>query len=178
MKESSTARRYAKAFTGTFAEPSELEEVGRDLRGFADAFEESRQLRTVLLHPAVSLEEKRGVMQGVLEKLGAGMNARKLMDHVLDKDRLALTPYIAEEYEKLSYEILGKVRVEVTSASSLSEEEVAELSGKLSAMAGKEAVVDVNVDPSLIGGIVAKIGSVVYDGSVKNQLRALRVGVE
>lgn len=178
MKESSTARRYAKAFTETFVEPSELEEVGRDLRAFADVFEESRQLRTVLLHPAVSLEEKRGVMQGVLEKLGAGMNARKLMDHVLDKDRLSLMPYIAEEYEKLSYEILGRVRVEVTSASPLSEDEVAGLSGKLSAIAGKEAVMDLNVDPSLIGGIVAKIGSVVYDGSVKNQLRALRVGVE
>jgi len=91
------------------------------------------------------------------------------------KRRMGIIRFIAAEFERISFEVLGKVRAQVTSAVELTAVEVDSLRGSLSDFSGKEAVMEIKVDPSLIGGVVARIGSVVYDGSVANQLQSLRV---
>ncbi len=179
MKETAVARRYAKAFAEKYSkEPGSLETVLSELRGFAEVFETNRQLRVVMLNPAISQPEKISVLDGILEKMGAGGKAKEMLAHVIVKNRLALVERMADEFEKISFEILGRVRVDVSTAVELSDKEKQDLVEKLSAITSKQAVADITVDPSLIGGIIARVGSVMYDGSIKNQLKALRIGLE
>lgn len=177
MKETAVAKRYASAFVEVIKEPEALESTGRELGEIAKLFEESRILRNVILNPAIPAKVKQRVLDDVLEKSEVSDRTAGLVKLVLRKDRMNLLRDISEEFEKLSFQALGKVRVDVSSAMELTDDEREAVSKKLSAITGKEAVVSVSVDPSLIGGIVAKIGSYVYDGSVKNQLRALKVGL-
>jgi len=179
LKETAVARRYAKAFAEKYAkEPESLKTVLSELREFAEVFETSRQLRVVMLNPAISQPEKIAVLDGILGKMGASGKTREMVAHIIVKNRLALVGRMADEFEKISFEILGRVRVDVSTAAELSDKEKRDLVEKLSAITGKQAVTDITVDPSLIGGIVARVGSVMYDGSIKNQLKALRVGLE
>ncbi len=178
MKEKAVARRYARAFAEKFDEPKLLETISEELKSFAEVFDGARSLRTVMFHPAVGLEDKVGVLEGILRKLGASEQTSEVLIHLLEKGRLPIVRLVAEEFEKISFDMLDRVRVEVTTAAVISDSEKESLLKKLSAVSGKEAVINLKVDPSLIGGIVARIGSVIYDGSVKNQLKALRVGLE
>ena len=177
MKDTVVARRYAKAFAEAFNEPSALKTVGEELKELAAVFGGSHLLRNVMLNPAMSMDIKKNVLEELLKKSGASKGTVSAMRLILDKERVAILGEIAEEFEKISFEVLGKARIGVTSAMELSGEEKELISAKLSEITGKEAVISMDVDSSLIGGIVAKIGSYVYDGSVKNQLKALRVGL-
>ncbi|MBI5816440.1 MAG: ATP synthase F1 subunit delta [Nitrospinae bacterium] len=179
MKETAAARRYAKAFLDTFAESSagNLDAISGQIRGVARAIADSHDLRSILLNPAVSDPQKRGILEGVMKAMNTGREASGAVLLALTKGRIGLLPEIAEEFEKLAFEALGKVRVDVTSAMDLSAEEEKELLGTLGKLTGKTAVLTVKNDPTLIGGVVVKIGSLVYDGSVSNQLKSLRVGI-
>jgi len=178
LKQTAVARRYAKAFAESIGEPAALQTVLAELKEFSGVFERSKELRTVMLNPAVAQREKEGILDGLIEKMSVDGKTAGVLRHVLEKDRMGLVRLITDEFERFSFEIMGKVRVEVSTATELTQQEVAELAGKLSALSGKEAVISLKIDPSLIGGVVARIGSVVYDGSIKNQLKALRVGLE
>lgn len=178
MKETAVARRYAKAFTGKYKEPALLEMMSGQLKEFAEVFGRERILRTVMLHPAVDIKEKANVLKEIARKLDASEQTAEVLNHLLEKGRLPLVKLVAEEFEKISNDILGRIRVEVTTATVISDSDRKILAEKLTAVSGKQAVIELKVDPSLIGGIVARIGSVIYDGSIKNQLKALRAGLE
>ncbi len=178
MKETSVARRYAKAFAEMYKEPATLETMSGQLKEFAQVFDREKILRTVMLHPAVDLREKANVLREIARKLDASEQTAHALNHLLKKGRLPLVKLVSDEFEKISNDILGRVRVEVTTATLISDSDRKVLADKLTAVFSKEAVIELKVDPSLIGGIVARIGSVIYDGSVKNQLKALRAGLE
>ena len=175
MKETAIARRYAKALLSKFADPKALESVGSDLNAFAAVFESERSLRMTMLNPSIPPAAKEAILGAIVEKMGLTDNAKKALSLVLLKGRLGLIRFIAAEFERLSFDALGKVRAQVSSAVELTPEEAASLKNSLTRYSGKEAVMEIKVDPSLIGGVVARIGSVVYDGSVANQLKAMRV---
>jgi len=177
LKDTAAARRYAKAFAATFGDPAALEKAVAELAGFAGVVEQSRELRSVMQNPAVGEAAKTAILDEVLTRMGASATTARLLSLIRSRGRLALARRIAVEAERIAFERLGKTRVEVTSATALSDADRAELTQRMSALSGKEAVVTTRVDPSLIGGVVARIGSVVYDGSVKNQLMALRLGM-
>ena len=173
MRETAVARRYASAFAEAFSD--DLETVGSELAALADVFEDSRELKSVMLNPAIPGEVKKRVVDEALGKAGVHKSTSSAVRLVIEKGRFPLLKTIAGEFEKIAFETLGKVRIEITSAMELTEDERKEISEKLTRITGKKAVIDIKVDPSLIGGIVARIGSKVYDGSVRNQLKALRV---
>ncbi|MDH5477209.1 MAG: ATP synthase F1 subunit delta [Nitrospinota bacterium] len=175
MKETAIARRYAKAFVEKFPEPGPLEAMGRDFAAFSSVFEGEKTLKMVMLNPAVPPEAKLAILNNIMEKMDLADASRKALVHVLKKKRMDIIRFIAAEFERISFEVLGKVRARVTSAVELTAEEAGALQKSLSEFSGKEAVMEIKVDPSLIGGVVARIGSVVYDGSVANQLKSLRV---
>ncbi|VAX21433.1 ATP synthase delta chain [hydrothermal vent metagenome] len=177
MKETAIASRYAKAFAESLGEGPLLDNIRKELDGVAEIFEENKQLRTIMLNPAIPLSVKKNVLEDIGAKIGVTQGTLKALLLVLTNGRINILKQIAEEFEKLVFETLGRVRVEVTSAMELSEDEMAALGEKLTALTGKKAVVDMKVDRSLIGGIVTKIGSSVSDGSVKNQLKTLQVGI-
>jgi len=178
LKETSVARRYAKAFTQKYNEPALLDTMSAQLKEFAEVFDREKILRAVLLHPAVDPGEKQSALKEIARALNASEQTAEVLSHLLKKGRLPLVKLVAGEFEKISNNILGRVRVEVTTAALISDSDRKILADKLTAVSGKEAVIEHKVDPSLVGGIVARIGSVVYDGSIKNQLKALRAGLE
>jgi len=175
LKETAIARRYAKAFTQKFADPKSLEAMGKDINAFSEMFQADRGLRMVMLNPAIPPAAKEEILSDIMAKMGLSEPAKKALAHTLRMGRMGLVRFIAQEFERISFIILGKVRAQVTCAVELTEEEISGLRKSLTAFSGKEAVMEIKVDPSLIGGVVARIGSVVYDGSVANQLRSLKV---
>lgn len=176
MKDVLAAKRYAKAMLETFG-GDRLDAFSSEFFALAAALSESRELASVLKNPVFSDGDKQGVLDALLEKAGASDGVASSFRVILGNNRFDALPAISAEFEALALDALGKVKVEVTTAVPLSDSEKDELGQKLSAMTGKEAVMTVTEDPALIGGVVARIGSKVYDGSVVNQLKGLRVGL-
>lgn len=175
MKETTVAIRYAKAMLESFKEPSILDDVNSELWSLSFMLEENHQLRVLMQHPAIPHSIKSGVLDEIVTVAGLREETGKALRVILNNGRITLLKNIAMEFEKLVFETLGRVRVKVISAMKLNPVETDSLKEILNKMTGKQAVVDIDVDTSLIGGVVVKIGSLIYDGSVKNQLMALRV---
>lgn len=175
MKETLVARRYARALVEALKDASRLDPVGANLREFGELFESNAELRVALENPAIPMQTKKAVLDAVLEKLKMDALAASMMRLTLENGRIGLLPLVAEEFEDMSNAALGRIKVGITSARPLSPEEENSMKGALKKFTGKTAVMTVKQDPSLIGGVVVRIGGSVYDGSVKNQLKALKV---
>ena len=169
--------RYAKALLDVVLAPQSAidpKQVVAELRAINEMIRESSALHNALLSPAVSPSRKRAVM-GRLMPGGISKTVRNFLFVVIDHRRIHELPSIVEAFDALLDERLGFVRADVTSATSLAGAQRAELEAELSKLAGKKAKLTYTVDPALIGGVVARVGSVVYDGSVRGQLERLRV---
>tara|TARA_B100000959_G_scaffold21478_1_gene20666 strand:+ start:77849 stop:78385 length:537 start_codon:yes stop_codon:yes gene_type:complete len=177
LKETAVARRYARAFAELYSDPAILEQMMAELSEFATIFEENKELRTIMLNPAISQQDKSAVMAGVLECLKVAEQTTKLIELLVERNRIGIIRFVSSEFNDIAFVVLGRVSVEVTTAVELTDSEMKELSNKLTKLVGKEAVITAKIDPSLIGGVVARIGSVLYDGSILNHLRTLRVAL-
>ncbi len=177
MKETAVARRYARAFAELYSDPAILEQMMAELSEFATIFEENKELRTIMLNPAISQQDKSAVMAGVLECLKVAEQTTKLIELLVERNRIGIIRFVSSEFNDIAFVVLGRVSVEVTTAVELTDSDMKELSNKLTKLVGKEAVITAKIDPSLIGGVVARIGSVLYDGSILNHLRTLRVAL-
>lgn len=175
MKETLVARRYARGLAQALKETSRLEAVSAKLREFASLFETSREFRVALENPAIPMPAKKAVLDAVMEKLNMDAMAASMTRLALENGRIDILPLVAQEFEEMSNSALGRMKVEITSAHALSSDEEKSMKEALKKFTGKTAVMTVKKDPSLIGGVVVRIGGSVYDGSVKNQLKALRV---
>lgn len=178
MRDKKIAVPYADAILGAVADPKQMETVGADLRRFAEVYAESGELRKMLNHPGLPNANKQRMLKGVMDKLGTSAPARKSLEVVQRRGRIGFTPDIADTYAAMLDEKLGRQSVRVRSAFPLTAEEVSLLEAEFSKLTGKKAKVEASVDKSLIGGLVASVGSKVYDGSMSNQLKALKVKLE
>ena len=175
---SAVASRYAKALVEVAAAPGNASDpaaILSQLKAVGEAIAASPDLRTALLSPAVSPSRKRAVVTRVLEPLGLDKQARNFLFEIIDHRRVAELPAIVEAFEALLDERLGFVRAEVLSARALGDSQQASLETEISRMTGKKAKLKFSIDPSLIAGVVARVGSTVYDGSVRGQLDKLRL---
>jgi F-type H+-transporting ATPase subunit delta len=175
LKETLVARRYARGLVQALKATSRLDAVSEKLREFAALFETSREFRVALENPAIPMQAKKAVLDAVLVKLNMDSLSSSMARLALENGRIYLLPLVAEEFEEMSNSALGRIKVEITSARALSSDEEKSLKESLKKFTGKTAVMTVKEDPSLIGGVVVRIGGSVYDGSVKNQLKALKV---
>jgi len=169
------ATRYARAlvdviFAGHGPAPQALEE----LRAIDAIISGSTDLRNTLLSPAVSPPRKRAVVARLLEPMGVSKHVRNFLYVVIDHRRVHQFSSIVEAFEVLLDERLGFVRADVSSAHPLTQIQQASLEAQLSRLAGKKAKPRFTTDPSLLAGVVARVGSTVYDGSVRGQLERLR----
>jgi len=175
---SAIGRRYAKALVevitaaGSSLDPKQVLE---QLRSVDAMIAGSTELHNALLSPAVSPARKRAVIGKLVQPLGVATAVRNFVYVVIDHRRVHEFSSIVEAFDHLLDERLGFVRGEVASASALSDAQRAELEAQLSRLSGKKAKLDYKVDPSLIGGVVARAGAKVYDGSVRGQLEKLRL---
>jgi F-type H+-transporting ATPase subunit delta len=117
---------------------------------------------------------RRAVMENVLDKVGVAAPVKKLLVLLTEQRKLLYLNDLAEAYRERLLAHQNVVRAEVTTAAPLSPEKTKALEESLSKVTGKKVELSVSVDPELLGGVVAKIGSTVYDGSVRTQLARMR----
>ena len=168
------ARRYAKALRALAAEESRLELVAQELVRFERAMADEAALRDVLLRPWVPAGAKRTIVAAVGERLGLSPLARNFLGLVAQRCRLELLPEIIAAYRALVDEAAGRARARVRSAAPLSDAERAAMRERLGRRLGKTVLLETEVDPSLVGGFVAEVGTKLLDASLIGQLRALR----
>jgi F-type H+-transporting ATPase subunit delta len=174
MQSGSLARRYARAVTELGTVHRNLDKIGADLRALAQAMTESPELISALTNPAIRSSERKKVIDALLARIGSQPHTKNLVYLLLDGERLAQLPGISREVDAMIEAKAGKITAEVTSAVDLTPPQIAQITQTLERLSGKKVVLEKKKDPSLLGGVVAKVGDVVYDGSVRTQLRALR----
>lgn len=145
-----------------------------ELQAFSGTVRDSAELRNVLLSPAVSNAKKRAVISRFADSMPLSRLVRNLLFIVVDRRRADILEEIADAFETALDERLGIVRAEVKSAAPLQDDQKAELQQELSRVSGKQVRCEFSIDPKLIGGVVARIGSTLYDGSVRSQLELMR----
>ncbi|HUJ21937.1 MAG TPA: ATP synthase F1 subunit delta [Bryobacteraceae bacterium] len=175
MTSSAIANRYASALADVVTGPSGIDaaQATQQLRGFEALLAESPELQHALTSPAVPPGRKRAVVSKLAERLGAARIVRNFLLVLTDHRRITALAQIIESFEVQLDERLGFVRAELQSARELGELEKALLTAELSRLTGKKVRTRFAIAPELIGGVVARIGSTVYDGSVRGKLASL-----
>ena len=172
------ARRYASALADVAFERKSADEIKRDLGTFADAFYSSEDLRNFLETPSVSSEQKQSVVTRLAERLGLDPAVRNFIYLIVDHRRTADLREIERAFGAEVNARLGIAEADVTSARELSGGEKKNLTAALERKTGKKIEARFREDKSLLGGVVVRVGSTVYDGSVREQLARLREQLE
>lgn len=170
----SASLQYATALADIVLAQGATERARKELGEFRAAFDESAELRNFLISPAISCEDKHGVIEKLLARLGASKIIRNFLFVMADNQRLHLLPEIAETFEQVLRERQGVEEASVVSAAALSEGQKTTLVRTLERLSGKRIQAVYSLEPGLLGGAVVRIGDTVYDGSVRNQLDHLR----
>jgi len=164
------ARKYAKAFLEIGLQEKNHEILGRDLQKLAGLFQENKELRLVLFSPFYPAPRRKAIARGVGESLGLSRVTLDFLDLLIERDRVDHFPAIVKSYEGLSDEVSNRLRASLISALELPAPLVGEIKAQLESSTGKEVILSSQENPSLIGGVITKIGNIVYDGSLKTQL--------
>lgn len=174
MTASIIGRRYASALLALAEEQNSSDIVRRDLSELLGSWRESRELRTVFENPSVSQISRRTILRELAQASGMHPLLRDTLLLLSDRRRLSHLPEVAEAFELLAEQKSGRVRAEVVSATQLPQEYYDNLRQVLERVTGKQVVVAPSVDPSLIGGVVTRVGDHVFDGSIKHRLVELK----
>ena len=174
MIAGSVARRYAKALVDVAAASDELEAVCQELSRFADLLGEQRELHQFFTNPSVLRRDKVRVLDDVVARLLLRPLTGSFLQILLEAGRLPALESVLRAYEALVDERLGRVRAMVTTAGPLEAGAQERLRQRLEQMTGKTVYLEVQQDPTILGGLVTQIGSLVYDGSLRTQLARLR----
>lgn len=174
MTLSAVATRYANALADVVTSGGgALASVPQELRSFETALNASQELQNALITPAVPASRKKAVVSRVADVLQLSKVSRNFLFVLIDKRRITSLSTILHSFELVLDERMGFARADVASARELSEPQRASLSAELEKLTGKKIRMHFTVDGALIGGVVARIGSTVYDGSVRGQLQTL-----
>ncbi|MGH9770866.1 MAG: ATP synthase F1 subunit delta [Candidatus Acidiferrales bacterium] len=168
------AERYARALAEVAGPEGDYAGLARELESFAEVYRESAELREVFASPAVSPAQKRGVLDAILKRLECSSLSAKFLRVLLAHYRLDLLPGILHAFQSRVYERLGVKPMKVASASTLPEEQRTALRERFGSLTGKRMEIEYSVDPFLLGGVKAQIGSTVYDGTVRGVLNRIR----
>jgi F-type H+-transporting ATPase subunit delta len=168
------ARRYAKALFDLGNEQSSLDKLGADLRAFASAMKTSPELVQTLSSPAIRKSDRKKVVDALLQRFGVVTTTRNTLYLLLEGERLGSIPAISRELDRMIEAKAGRVSAEVVSAKPLDPSQLSQITATLEKLSGKKVSISSRQDPELLGGVVAKVGDTVFDGSLRTQLRTLR----
>lgn len=174
MRSSAIARRYAKALILIGKQDGQAEKYRDELQGFIELLDSQPALEQTVNNPLYGTEKRRNLLDTVLERLQISNVMNSFFVLLFTKKRFAYIRDINYHFNKLADELKGIVRAELTSATELSRDSFEQIRQSLSKMTGREVVLDSRQDPELIGGVVAKIGDLVLDGSIRTQLKNMR----
>jgi F-type H+-transporting ATPase subunit delta len=169
------ASRYARAFADVVASAHlDTAAIDRQLDDFLATWDGSRELREVFENPAIPAPQKVAILDSMNKKLGLQRELRNLIAVLINNDRIAHIREVAEAYRAELQERLGIRQAEIVTARQLSEQERASLLAGVGKLAGAPIQATFMLDEKILGGTVVRIGSTVYDGSVRGRLERLR----
>lgn len=168
------ANRYARALADVVGRTGDYGRAQEDLAAFAEIYRESGELREVLKTPAIAVADKKKVLDAILTRLGTTPTMVNFFRVLLGNYRLAMLDDIIEAFANLVTDRQGIARVLISSPTRLSSEEQQALVARFEAVTQKKVVADFQVESQLLGGVTAKLGSTVYDGSVRGHLERIR----
>ena len=175
MTNKTAATRYARALLDvSIKEKGDLEKIEQDLAAFVDLFAKHPTLEKVLLNPAIPVPRKQAAAAELTARLGTQPVLAKLIALLAGRDRLVLLPELLASYRERLLDHQKVVRAIVTTAIPLGADRTQAIERGLAQLTGRTVTLATKVDPSIIGGVVARIGSTVYDGSVTTQLQRMK----
>src|SRR3954452_8835374 len=169
---------YARAFADVvFSAHLDAARAVGGLRQIATLLEQSADLRRVWENPAVPADQKRKLLDAIVQRDGIERPVRNLIAVLIDHRRLRFLPRIVEQLEKELDARLGFTQAQISSMRELAEGEKRTLEAQIEKTSGKKVRASYGLDPSLLGGAVVRIGSTIYDGSVKGQLERIKEAI-
>jgi F-type H+-transporting ATPase subunit delta len=175
---SAIAQRYAAALADVALERKSAAAVQRDLAAFVETFFSSADLKTIIESPAVNRDLKESVIEKVAAKMGMDETARNFILLLVDNRRTDMLRDVAKAFSEELNARLGIAEADVSSPRELSGAEKQELTAALERRTGKKIQARFAQDKALVGGAVVRVGSTIYDGSVREQLNRLREQLE
>ncbi len=174
MISTTLSRRYAKALISIGQENDALDKYGEDLAALVQMVDESRDFRELLINPVFTKEDKKKIAGEILNQMRTDPIVVNFVNVLIDRKRIDQLSGIEKAYRERLDEIKGVTRGEVISAEPLSEEELGRVTDALSTISGKQVLVATKTDESLIGGLVARVGDMILDGTIRTQLNQLK----
>lgn len=175
MSEARVASRYADALIEIAAEGNRVDEVGHELARIAELFAANdHQLGTFIGSPVFTSDERAAVLDQVIPRLGLHPQTVNLVKLMNVNGRLGVFSALIHRYNELADAHNGRVRVSVTTAEALTPALESEIRAALEQTTGKTVLVEHTIDPSLIGGMIARVGGTVYDSSLRTRLASLK----
>ena len=175
---SSLAHRYASALFDLAEDEKGLAELENDVGRFSTLHDQSDDLQRFLRSPIYAAEEQARAIGAVLDRAGISGTVANFIRVAAANRRLFAVPEMLVAFRKLVAQKRGQAPAEVTSAEPLSEKQMADLKAALKAALGKDVTLETRVDPSLIGGLIVKVGSRMIDGSLKTKLNSLKLAMK
>jgi F-type H+-transporting ATPase subunit delta len=174
MSNETVARRYAAALADVVTKSGETETVKSELKIWQEMIESSGDLKNALHNPSIPHQSKEKVLMSLLERAKPTTTTANFLRVLLSNDRLTELREINDRFDYVLAERSGLMTADITSARPLGDAEKLELKANLETLTGKKVNLNFNIKEELIGGVVTRIGSTVYDNSVKTQLENLK----
>lgn len=175
MTNKTAATRYARALLDVaIQEQADLDQIERDLDGVAALFKQYPALAHALLNPVVPVPRKRAAVAELTAAAGLTPMVAKLVGLLADRDRLVLIPDLVTAFHERLLDHRNVIRAAITTTEPLSADRAKAVEAGLASATGRTVSLTANVDPAIVGGVVTRIGSTVYDGSIRRQLQKIR----
>jgi F-type H+-transporting ATPase subunit delta len=168
------AKRYAKALVELSEEKKTVDKTKVDLTAFVGAVDSQPAVQKLFSSPVFTPENKKAVIKELSGKLGMQPSTQRFVEHLAETGRIRYVKDVYEAFLSILSERQNRATVQLTTAVSLNNGDLADIKKKLEKLTGKQVDIDSKVDSSLIGGAKARVGSVIYDGTIKNQLAKMR----
>ena len=174
MQSAAAARRYSRALFAIAEESGAIDAIGGELSAMASLLDAQPALANSLFRPLHPVAQRRALLSAVCERIRSSAPVRNFNAFLIDQRRLVDFPAIHDEFGRLADDAAGRTRADVVTASPLSDAQRSRVTSALAGSTGKHVELDIRVDSSLLGGAIATVGGVVFDGSLRTQLSQLR----
>jgi F-type H+-transporting ATPase subunit delta len=172
--DTTLAKRYARALLQIGKEQGSLDVYAHDLTALAGMVQTSKDFREILANPVFTKDDKKRIAGRIMDMSNIDPMVANFVNVLIDRKRIDRLMSIEKAFSEQMDELNGITRGEVVSAEELSDEELGRVTAALSATSGKQVMVTTRVDPELIGGLMAKVGDMLFDGTIRTQLNQLK----
>lgn len=174
MSAGSIGRRYSKAILDLAIEQKKVDEFLNQLKSIQTLLQSSKDISFLLIDPAFQVSERKKVFEIIAEKLSLHDSLKNFLKLLIDRERIAFFDDIVSSFQEQSDDFMKRVRVTIKTSTPLNSEEEKHLKSVLEKLTGKEAILEIKTDETLLGGLVVKVRDMVFDGSLKNTLHQIK----